>query len=57
MGSELLGKAPPPGGEAPSVVELVMSVSVFTLNPKAVTRRKLIELRPFFAAPAAPKLV
>ena len=28
--------AEPPGGEAPSVIELVMSVSVFTLNPKAV---------------------
>ena len=24
----------PPGGEAPSVVDLVMSVRVFTLNPK-----------------------
>ena len=28
------GGAPPPGGEAPSVVDLVMSVRVFTLNPK-----------------------
>ena len=27
------GGGPPPGGEAPSVVDLVMSIRVFTLNP------------------------
>ena len=31
---------PPPRGEAPSNVDLVMSVSVFTLNPKAVTHSR-----------------
>ena len=34
------GGAPPPGGEAPSDVDLVMSVRVFTLYPKAVTRSR-----------------
>ena len=32
-----LGGGPPPGGEPPSNVDVVMSVHVFTLNPKAVT--------------------
>ena len=38
-GGRFLGGAPHPGGEAPCNVDLFMSVclSVFTLNPKAVT--------------------
>ena len=44
---------PPPGGEAPSNVDLVMSV-VFTLNPKAVTQSQSTgrAFHPFSVAPA-----
>ena len=49
---------PPPGGEAPSVVDLVMSVRP-CIHPKPYKKRLLADraLRPFSAAAAAPKLV
>ena len=46
-----MGGAPPPGGEAPSVVDLVMSVRVFTLNPKAGTRSQLVQRSALFLRP------
>ena len=47
----LLGAAPPPEGEAPSNVDLVMPVSVFTLNLKVDDYLlTACALRPFFVA-------